>query len=443
VTADKRGAVWLAPDPPRRSTPKLFRQEAIVARRETWLGHVRLVQPVSTRIAIITTLSFLAAWLIFTMTASYTRRVHTSGAITPSGGLMTITTPAAGMVSRAGIEGQKVSAGQVLYVIDRDANSVDGPTQQQVISALIAQRVALRRESSMRQSISNVQRQSLANEMANLAVQHNRLTQQLEDSGKLLPVMHTAMDRLRVASSQHVVTDSQYQGQIFAFTELLGQRAQFQQMALAVEGKMADISAEVAIFDNDLAKDLSQIDRNISQLTQQIAEQQAKREIEILAPIAGTLTAIRAYPGQAVAQGVPLVTLLPGDVSLEADLYVDSSSIGFIRQNAHVFLRYTAFPFQRFGLYEGQVTEITRAPMRPSSDQTESPQRTAETGRYRIVVAPHLPYVIDNDIHRPLQAGMEVDADIAIESRRLYQWLLDPLYRAAGSIQLATASAKP
>jgi membrane fusion protein len=206
---------------------------------------------------------------------------------------------------------------------------------------------------------------------------------------------------------------------------------------------MTEITARIATFDDDLAKDLSQINRNILQLTQQIAEHQAKWEIKILAPIAGTLTAIRAYPGQTVAQGAPLVTLLPGDVSLEADLYVDSSSIGFIRQNAHVFLRYTAFPFQRFGLYEGQVAEITRAPMRPSSDQTESPQRTAETGRYRIVVAPRVPYVIDNDVHMPLQAGMEVDADIAIENRRLYQWLLDPLYRAAGSIQLVTASAKP
>jgi membrane fusion protein len=201
---------------------------------------------------------------------------------------------------------------------------------------------------------------------------------------------------------------------------------------------MADISAKIATFDNDLANDLSQTDRNISRLTQQIAEQQAKREIKILAPVAGTLTALRAYPGQAVAQGAPLVTLLPGDAPLEADLYVDSSSIGLIRQNAQVFLRYTAFPYQRFGLYEGQVTEITRAPMRPSSDQTGSPLRTAETSRYRIVVAPRLPYVIDNDIHRPLEAGMEVDADIAIESRRLYQWLLDPLYRAATSVQLVT-----
>ena len=61
---------------------------------------------------------------------------------------MTITTPAAGIVSRASTEGQQVSAGQVLYVIDRDANLVDGPTQQQVISALIAQQVALQREYS-------------------------------------------------------------------------------------------------------------------------------------------------------------------------------------------------------------------------------------------------------------------------------------------------------
>jgi membrane fusion protein len=242
VTADKRGEVRLAPDPPRRATPKLFRQEAIVARCETWLGHVQLVQPVSTRIAIITTISFLAAWLIIAMTASYTRRVHTSGVIVPSGGLITITAPSAGIVSRAGIEGQKVSVGQVLYVIDRDVNSVDGPTQQHVVNALIAQRVALQREYSMRQSDAKVQRQSLANDMANLAVQHDRLTQQLENSDKVLPVMRTAMDRLRVASSQHVVTDSQYRSQILAFIELPGQHVQFQQTALAIEGKMADIS---------------------------------------------------------------------------------------------------------------------------------------------------------------------------------------------------------
>ena len=52
--------------------------------------------------------------------------------------------------------------------------------------------------------------------------------------------------------------------------------------------------------------------------------------------------------------------MLPTGDALQANLYVDSSSIGFIREGAPVLLRYAAFPFQRFGLYQGRVKEITK-----------------------------------------------------------------------------------
>ena len=32
----------------------------------------------------------------------------------------------------------------------------------------------------------------------------------------------------------------------------------------------------------------------------------------------------------------------------------------------------------------------------------------------------------------PLQAGMTLEADIALERRRLYEWVLDPLYTVTG-----------
>jgi membrane fusion protein len=266
---------------------------------------------------------------------------------------------------------------------------------------------------------------------------------QLKSDDTTLPVMRKAMDRLRGASAEHLIPDSEYQNQVFALTELLGQHAQFQQAYLAVEGKIADISGQYATFDDNLAKDISEIDRSISQLDQQIAEQQANREIEILAPSAGTLTAIRAHPGQTVAQGVPLVTLLSSDVPLEADLFVNSASIGFIRDNAPVLLRYAAFPFQRFGLYQGRVKEVTRAPVQAESPGEAGALRppAEQPGQYRVVVTPQLPYVAAYGAHRPLEVGMEVEADIALDSRRLYQWLLDPLYRARGSFGVVTGAA--
>jgi membrane fusion protein len=425
----------------------LFRHESVTARRDAWFGQVQLVQPLSTEIVAVATVAFLAALVLFAVTGSYTRRVHATGVMMPSTGLITITTPAAGVVSGTAVsEGQKVKAGQLLFVIDRDANSAGGPTQRQIIAALTAQRAALLRERSIRHSMAAIQKQSLANQIANLTAQHEQLAAQLKSDDTMLPVMRAAMERLRGASAQHIVPDSEYQNQVFAFTELLGQHARFLQESLAVEGKMAEIGGQLAIFDDNLARDISQTDRAISQLDQQIAERQANREIEVLAPSAGSLTAVRAHPGQTVAQGSPLVTLLSSDAPLEADLSVDSSSIGFIRDNAPVLLRYAAFPFQRFGLYRGRVKEITRAPVQAEPSWSEQAQGAPSrmlaprSSQYRVVVVPRLPYAVAYGTHHPLEVGMEVEADIALDRRRLYQWLLDPLYRARGSFGVVTGA---
>ena len=115
-----------------------------------------------------------------------------------------------------------------------------------------------------------------------------------------------------------------------------------------------------------------------------------------------------------------------------------------------MLLRYAAFPFQRFGLYEGRVREITRAPIQAvpgtetgssSAAEAQAPSSaspSAQRGQYRIVVEPKLPYVIADGAQRPLEVGMEVGADIALESRRIYEWALDPLYRARSSIGVVT-----
>src|ERR1700730_6696034 len=59
------------------------------------------------------------------------------------------------------------------------------------------------------------------------------------------------------------------------------------------------------------------------------------------------------------------------------------SAIFNARHGAGSFHRYAAFPFQRFGLYRGVVTEVTRAPVR-TGDEIRAPSRRRsqrDTGR--------------------------------------------------------------
>lgn len=138
-----------------------------------------------------------------------------------------------------------------------------------------------------------------------------------------------------------------------------------------------------------------------------------------------------------------MLTLLPSAGHLQANLYVDSSAIGFIDPGKSVMLRYAAFPFQRFGLYRGNVAEVTRAPL-DAADQSAAagsgpkPKGPVSGGVYRVIVQPDTDQVMAYGEPRPLEAGMRVEADIALEKRPLYRWLLDPVYHLKHSAALVT-----
>ena len=111
----------------------------------------------------------------------------------------------------------------------------------------------------------------------------------------------------------------------------------------------------------------SELDKSRALLAQESAEQQGRTKIIVTAPVAGTITAVAAQTGQNLAGGVLLATLLPVDTNgqsnaLEAHFYATTRQAGFVEKGQTVLLRYAAYPHQKFGMRNGEVTEISRSP---------------------------------------------------------------------------------
>lgn len=420
----------------------LFRQEVAEARRSAWLGEAQVVQPLPIRIVVGLCLGFVVAVGLFIWLGTYTRRVHADGLLAPDVGLITVASPLAGRVSASGVkEGDRVERGQLLFTIDLDAVSASGPTQERVIAQLALQRDSVERQRTARAAMAEAEKRGLTEQIANLEEQGARVAEQVELQEKLVPPLKTRAQELADAVAKGFARAADFQSQNYLYLQATSQLAQFRQNGLQVSGKLDDLRARLATYDETLARDLAELDRTAAQLEQQRAESEARRAIEVRAPERGILTSIRAQAGQTVAAGASLLTLLPSEGRLQANLYVDSSAIGFIEPGATVMLRYAAFPFQRFGLYAGRVTEVTRAPLEegnavPAPGQDAA--RRTSGGVYRIVVRPDADSVVAYGEARRLEAGMRVEADIALEKRPLYRWLLDPLNHVQRSIDLVT-----
>src|SRR4029079_6577854 len=111
---------------------------------------------------------------------------------------------------------------------------------------------------------------------------------------------------------------------------------------------------------------LNEVARNTAVAEQELAEAESRREIVVTAPQDGTVTDIQAEPGSTTQLNVPLLTIVPPDTLLQAQLFARSRAIGFLRAGHRVHLRYQAFPYQKYGSYAGTVLSVSRSAMSPT-----------------------------------------------------------------------------
>ena len=143
------------------------------------------------------------------------------------------------------------------------------------------------------------------------------------------------------------------------------------------------------------------------------------------------MAALLVEPGQLVGSGANLLTLLPEGSPLEAHLFAPSRAIGFIRAGQDVLLRYPAFPYQKFGIHRARVVSVSRSAVSPAELGFTPPDGSREP-LYRIKVALATQSVAAYGRAEPLQAGMQVEADVLLDRRHLIEWVFEPLFSLSG-----------
>lgn len=207
----------------------------------------------------------------------------------------------------------------------------------------------------------------------------------------------------------------------------------------ATKREPVTLEAELSDLPLKSRTQIGKIERNIAALKQELAEAEARRQIVIPAPQDGTVTAIQAEPGGNANVTTPLLSIVPAGTKLEAHLLSPSRAIGFLRSGQRVLLRYQAYPYQKFGQYVGVLDNVSRSAVSPGELPPQlsglASLYAANEPVYRITVSLASQTVTAYGKPVPLQSGMQLEADVVIESRRIFEWVIEPLYTLTGKWQ--------
>jgi hemolysin D len=216
-----------------------------------------------------------------------------------------------------------------------------------------------------------------------------------------------------------------------------------QQEVLVLKRRSLEAEAALAAIDETRARtvaeyrralfdELSRAEQKAAGLRQEVvkARQKAKQQL-LVAPADGIVHQLAVHTVGGVATAAqPLVAVVPVDGELEIEATVQNRDVGFVRRGQDVEIKVDAFIFTRYGLFTGQVLDISGdSVVRDGVPQRRESPPSASDPEYVARISLDRTTMQGGDAALTLAPGMTVTVEIKTGRRTVLDYLLSPLAR--------------
>ncbi|OUL20541.1 hemolysin D [Nostoc sp. RF31YmG] len=198
--------------------------------------------------------------------------------------------------------------------------------------------------------------------------------------------------------------------------------AQAQEIRQAQEAYQAARNQAQRLASERQSEILTQINKRKEELTNvsgQLEQAQKQQDEEtIKAPFAGTIYKIKATKGP-VQSGEELLSILPEGEEMLLEVKVLNRDIGFIRQGMKAKVKLATFPFQEFGVIDGDVVQVS-----PNATTDKDLGLVFPT---RIKLHKHSINVRGQEV--ALTPGMAANGEIVTRKKSILTFIMEPVTR--------------
>lgn len=444
ASATQAAAVHGAAPPSAPSPAPLFRPEVLAARQAQWLGTIRIARPLSFSLVTAASLAMAAALIAYVCWGEVTRKVTVHGVLLPAGGLINVAAPQAGVITDSLVhEGDEVQAGQPLLRIRSERITAGGDAALLTTQALAARRQSLETERRLTEQGLQQRLEALSQRHLSLQAELRQAQSELDTHSHRLQLAHKTLERQQQLASSGFVAAAQVQQKQEELLDLQLRERSAERNLQALQRDLQTVRADRDALQTQARTSLAQLDRSLATLGQEATEADSRNGLTITAPQAGQVSALTLGPGQPVQAGQTLLSLVPTaagasagfaaehPATLQAQLFAPSRTAGFVRPGQEVWLRYAAFPYQKFGMARGEVLAVSRSPIAPQDLPTGQGQALLSAAQvnepmYRITVRLPAQSVMTYGNPNVLAVGMGLSAEVRQDRRKVWEWLLEP-----------------
>tara|TARA_R100001369_G_scaffold54914_1_gene81770 strand:- start:6422 stop:7663 length:1242 start_codon:yes stop_codon:yes gene_type:complete len=402
-------------------------------------GSVLIHQPWGYTAAAVIALVFSILVALYSYLGTYTRKSTSSGLLMPEQGLLRLTANTAGSLEELRVsEGQSVEEGEILFVISSERFGVSGGAGNIIAEQLRQRQLLLERQQSLSHEKLNNQLTTYENRLLAIDSEIEQLVAELPLIERRINLAEVQLERHRELMRSNYTSVVELQQAEVELLTLQGQQQTLRRSQSTLRRERVNIMAQRQDVELQHQIELADIENNVSTIRQEQIENSIGVEQVVTAPFDGVVMGLNIQEGEQVNIGLPLASLIPNDSKLNAHVYVSARQAGFIQEGQEVLIRHAAYPYQKFGVTRGSVASVAMTPYAaqelPAHVASTLQQEIADVSSlfYQVAVNLDSQYVSVYGKPRQLQVGMLFEADILQDKRRLYEWVLEPIYSALG-----------
>lgn len=414
----------------------MFRQKALEYRK--WKSTALLISTVPSWVVFLLSFLITLSFILYVTLGSYTRRETILGEIVMQPHPIILSASKSGYISERYVEiNQPIKKGDPLFKITLDRITDSGNVGLNSINALKAQ---IKKLDTMIALVHTNQTETL--ESLNQQIAKNRkiyaetekylveVSKSTEEYFQTLKKYEALMKKGYSANDEVALQRSRYFDQKTLRNSLREKLIQQESAILALENEIESRRTE---YQNQIIRyELQQNDLEI-----RLLEFESVSELIINAPMDGLVESVSVTVGQVIREGDTVAQMIPANKSkFQLVMWVPNGAISFIKPEDKINIRYEAFPFEKFGQFEGIIKYISTV---PASQQELAfykniPSADPNNPLYKIVVEIADQQVKYNNTSLAFLSGMKAEATLFLENRKLYEWMLFPLYNVTKNI---------
>jgi hemolysin D len=196
--------------------------------------------------------------------------------------------------------------------------------------------------------------------------------------------------------------------------------------------KLAQIASG---YRSELQNERIETESQFRRLREELEKSGHKSELLALrAPQRGVIKDLATHtPGTVVSPGTVLMSLVPQEDPLQAEVLVRNEDMGFVRVDQRVRIKLAAYPFQKYGMIDGTVVHVgpDAADMSGSAVKSAGEAPDPASGlRYKALIRLDTQHLAADGERLRLSSGMQVIAEIHQGRRTVIEYLLSPVRKA-------------